>query len=123
LQESRPRGRVGSGDSLLEEILFSSDVSCLEASQFAGGEINRATWLNSHAIRWALGDFDYNGFVDDDDVTLLGAFYDPSAASLVVPSADAATATAAVPEPASVTLVLLAGAVAAIAARRSCRMR
>ena len=27
---------------------------------------------------WALGDFDYNGFVDDDDVTLLGALYDPS---------------------------------------------
>ena len=28
---------------------------------------------------WALGDFDYNGFVDDDDVTLLGVFYDPTA--------------------------------------------
>jgi hypothetical protein len=26
---------------------------------------------------WALGDFDYNGFVDDDDATLLGAFYNP----------------------------------------------
>jgi hypothetical protein len=31
---------------------------------------------------WALGDFDYNGFVDDDDVTLLNAFYDPSAPPL-----------------------------------------
>jgi hypothetical protein len=28
-----------------------------------------------------LGDFDYNGFVDDDDVTLLGAFYKPTTSS------------------------------------------
>jgi hypothetical protein len=26
-------------------------------------------------LTWALGDFDYNGSVDDDDVTLIGAFY------------------------------------------------
>ena len=24
-----------------------------------------------------MGDFDYNGFVDDDDVTLLGVYYNP----------------------------------------------
>jgi hypothetical protein len=36
---------------------------------------------------WALGDFDYNGFVDDDDVTLLGAFYNPKAAPLMAPAA------------------------------------
>ena len=53
---------------------------------------------------WALGDFDYNGFVDDDDVTLLGVFYDPSAAPLV--AAVRATGVAAVPEPS--TWVLLA---------------
>lgn len=36
---------------------------------------------------WAMGDFDYNGFVDDDDVTLLGAFYQPpAAAALTLPS-------------------------------------
>ena len=28
--------------------------------------------------RIGLGDFDYNGFVDNDDVTLLGVFYNPS---------------------------------------------
>jgi hypothetical protein len=27
---------------------------------------------------WLAGDFDYNGFVDDDDVTLLGVFYEPA---------------------------------------------
>jgi hypothetical protein len=44
-----------------------------------------------------LGDFDYNGFIDDDDVTLLGAFYDPAVAPLI--SAPPANAIAAVPEP------------------------
>ena len=32
--------------------------------------------------QWYLGDFDYSGMVDDSDVTLLGAFYSPSAPAL-----------------------------------------
>ena len=35
---------------------------------------------------WALGDFDYNGLVDDDDVTLLGVFYQPTPPAAVAPS-------------------------------------
>jgi hypothetical protein len=35
---------------------------------------------------WALGDFEYNSFVDDTDATLLGAFYDPSAGLATAPS-------------------------------------
>jgi hypothetical protein len=65
---------------------------------------------------WVLGDFDYNGFVDDDDVTLLGVFYDPSAAPIPAPAAT--TAVAAVPDPATVTLFALMVAAWAIAALR-----
>jgi hypothetical protein len=36
--------------------------------------------------QWAFGDFDYNGFVDDNDVTLLGAFYQPGGEALSLPS-------------------------------------
>jgi hypothetical protein len=38
---------------------------------------------------WALGDFEYNGFIDDDDVTLLGVFYNPAAGPLSAPVAGA----------------------------------
>jgi hypothetical protein len=69
---------------------------------------------------WALGDFDYNGFVDDDDVTLLGAFYDPSAAPLASPLAEtAATGVAEVPEPSSVVISLVLGALSLVI----CRLR
>jgi hypothetical protein len=34
---------------------------------------------------WASGDFDFSDTVDDDDATLLGAFYDPNAAPLATP--------------------------------------
>jgi hypothetical protein len=53
---------------------------------------------------WALGDFDYNGFVDDDDVTLLGVFYDPSAAPLVSGAGVSGDGVAAVPEPGTLML-------------------
>src|SRR4029079_8931698 len=61
---------------------------------------------------WALGDFDYNGFVDDDDVTLLGAFYDPSAVSLPSPL-DGTTRSqpmnvSAIPEPSTLAVLLVA---------------
>jgi hypothetical protein len=66
---------------------------------------------------WALGDFDYNGLVDDDDVTLLGAFYDPAAAPLVTPAplmsgggvsgeGVSGAGVAAVPEPGTVTMLI-----------------
>jgi hypothetical protein len=70
---------------------------------------------------WAHGDFDYNGFVDDDDVTILGVFYDPSAPPLSsAPSNETASAlqpVSAVPEPHSLTLLLFSGAIL-LAARK-----
>lgn len=36
-------------------------------------------FYNSGATDWSTGDFDYNGVTNDDDVTLLGALYAPSA--------------------------------------------
>jgi hypothetical protein len=57
---------------------------------------------------WALGDFDYNSFVDDDDITLLGAFYDPAAAPLAVARTGGTPAASVVPEPAGVLLALVA---------------
>ena len=65
---------------------------------------------------WALGDFDYNGFVDDDDVTLLGAFYDPSVPPLAV--ATTTDTAAAVPEPGAFVLATLAALALASAASR-----
>jgi hypothetical protein len=77
-----------------------------------------------------MGDFDFNGFVDDDDVTLLSALYDPSAPPLasapfavaVSTSAAACTAApalasggssaielAAVPEPSTLALASIVG--------------
>jgi hypothetical protein len=35
---------------------------------------------------WALGDFEYNNFVDNDDVTLLGALYGQSSQSAPAPA-------------------------------------
>ena len=59
---------------------------------------------------WALGDFDYNGFVDDNDVTLLGVLYDPAATPIPAPGASAAGgAVAAVPEPATWLMLTLGG--------------
>jgi hypothetical protein len=81
-------------------------------------------WYNPH---WSHGDFDYNGFVDDDDVTLMGVFYDPAAQPLTgLPASEgesASTTVAAVPEPPGLALLLIGGgtflAAAVILARRS----
>jgi hypothetical protein len=92
------------GDANLDGIVNDDDVTIVGAT-YAPGVPQPS---------WALGDFDYNGFVDDSDVTLLGAFYDPSAAPLVSGAALASRGSvsgegvAAVPEPASVLLALLA---------------
>jgi hypothetical protein len=56
---------------------------------------------------WANGDFDYNGFVDDDDVTLLGALYNPGAPPALAPAAISGSGVAAVPEPGTVALLLI----------------
>jgi hypothetical protein len=66
-----------------------------------------------------LGDFDYNGFVDDDDVTLLGVFYDPAASPVSVPLANLSSSVpssnvVAVPEPSTLVLCLIAGCAAAL---------
>jgi hypothetical protein len=63
--------------------------------------------VGSQAITGPFGDFDYNGFVDDDDVTLLGAFYDPSDAPLVSGGVVSGEGVAAVPERSTAALVVL----------------
>ena len=90
------------GDANLDGVVNDDDVTIVGAA-YAPGVAQPS---------WALGDFDYNGFVDDDDVTLLGAFYDPSAAPLSSSPAERLTSAlpgafgvAAVPEPATATLL------------------
>ena len=98
------------GDANLDGVVNDDDVTIVGAS-YAPGVPQPS---------WALGDFDYNGFVDDDDVTLLGAFYDPSAAPLASPLAEtAATGVAEVPEPSSVVISLVLGALSLVI----CRLR
>jgi hypothetical protein len=97
------------GDANLDGVVNEDDVTIVGA-MYAPGVPQPS---------WALGDFDYNGFVDDDDVTLLGAFYDSVATPLVSGGGVSGEGVSAVPEPASVTLVLLAVAAAAVAAMRS----
>lgn len=52
------------GDANLDDVVNDDDVMILGAS-FAPQTPNAS---------WALADFDYNGFVDDDDVTVIGCF-------------------------------------------------
>jgi T5SS/PEP-CTERM-associated repeat protein len=101
------------GDANLDGLVNDDDVTILGAT-YAPGVPQPS---------WALGDFDYNGFVDDDDVTLLGVFYDPSAPPLA--AAAAVSPFAAVPEPATATLlsVTLTGWACAILRRRLNPMR
>jgi probable HAF family extracellular repeat protein len=104
------------GDANLDGLVNDDDVSIVGA-RYAPGVSQP---------HWALGDFDYNGFVDDDDVTLLGAFYDPSATALSPPAelgaeVSAVAAVAAVPEPQSWVLALMAAAIAC--GSRSVRLR
>ena len=86
------------GDANLDGLVNDDDVTIVSAT-YAPGVPQPS---------WALGDFDYNGFVDDDDVTLLGVFYDPSAAPLVSGGAVSGEGVAAVPEPATGLLMVLA---------------
>jgi sugar lactone lactonase YvrE len=79
------------GDANLDGMVDDDDVTVISASY--APEVPQPYW--------ALGDFDYNGFVDDVDVTLLGAFYNPTSTGM-------ATAPAAVPEPASSMLLIVA---------------
>jgi T5SS/PEP-CTERM-associated repeat protein len=97
------------GDASLDGVVNDDDVTILGAT-YAPGVPQPS---------WALGDFDYNGFVDDDDVTLLGAFYNPSAPPLIVPRAEqGVSAVAAVPEPATISLLGVVLAVCTVAAAR-----
>jgi hypothetical protein len=101
------------GDANLDGIVNDDDVTIVGAT-YAPGVPQPS---------WALGDFDYNGFVDDSDVTLLGAFYNPSAPPLAAPASGAAVA--AVPEPASLILALVAvvGIGVLVRRRHACRRR
>jgi hypothetical protein len=92
------------GDANLDGVVGDDDVTIVGATYAPGV-------AQPH---WSLGDFDFNGFVDDDDVTLLGAFYDPSATPLAVETAGAASNLAAVPEPATLILAMVAAAILAI---------
>ncbi|MEX2141337.1 MAG: autotransporter-associated beta strand repeat-containing protein [Pirellulales bacterium] len=101
------------GDANLDGLVNDDDVTIVGATYAPGVP----------QPQWSLGDFDYNGFVDDDDVTLLGVFYDPSATPLAAPANTLATNVAAVPEPATATLLVLASIALVIAAmrrRRAC---
>ena len=95
------------GDANLDGIVNDDDVTIVGATYAPG--VPNASWAN--------GDFDYNGFVDDDDVTLLGVFYDPSATPIPAPQA-AGAALAAVPEPATLTLLGIGLVLAVFAASR-----
>ena len=99
------------GDANLDGVVNDDDVTIISAT-YAPGTPQAA---------WALGDFDYNGFVDDDDVTLLGAFYDPAATPLnAAPSvaAESSSTLAAVPEPQSMVLAILAASAITVFWRR-----
>jgi hypothetical protein len=93
------------GDANLDGVVNDNDVTIVGATYSPG----------TPQASWELGDFDFNGFVDDDDVTLLGVFYDPAAQPVLAPVSTSAGGVAAVPEPSSVTLALLAGLLWAIA--------
>jgi hypothetical protein len=58
-------------DTQLDSIVNDNDTTIVGAgyNQAGSGE-------------WYLGDFDYSGMCGDDDVTVLGALYDPNAPSL-----------------------------------------
>jgi hypothetical protein len=86
------------GDANLDGVVNDDDVTIVGATY--APEVSQP--------HWALGDFDYNGFVDDDDVTLLGAFYDPSAAPLAGSPPMAVTA---IPEPATICMLVVAAAI------------
>jgi hypothetical protein len=96
------------GDANLDGVVNDDDVTIVGATYAPG--VAQASW--------AMGDFDYNGFVDDDDVTLLGAFYDPSAPPLAAPAPLSGSGVAAVPEPATLVLLMLAAALAALVKSR-----
>jgi hypothetical protein len=97
-------------DANLDGIVNDDDVTIVGASYAPG--VPQASW--------AFGDFDYNGFVDDDDVTLLGVFYDPTAAPLASSEDLIGEGVAAVPEPASVTLLsIMVLSIAALATVRN----
>jgi hypothetical protein len=94
------------GDANLDGVVNNDDVTIVGAN-FAPG---------SPKPRWDLGDFDYNGFVDNDDVTLLGVYYNPSAPAIPTPE-QAKSGVAAVPEPSTALLLVLASAAPLAAAR------
>jgi hypothetical protein len=98
------------GDANLDGVVNDDDVTIIGATYAPG-------IAQPH---WALGDFDYNGFVDDNDVTLLGAFYDPSATPLAVLAAGAASNLAAVPEPATLILAMIAATIFAASVGALC---
>jgi hypothetical protein len=87
------------GDANLDGVVNDDDVTIVGATYAPG----------MSQPSWALGDFDYNGFVDDDDdVTLLGAFYNPAAPPLATPAPPSASGVSAVPEPGTLVLALSA---------------
>jgi hypothetical protein len=56
-----------------------------------------------------LGDFTYDGAVDDADVTLVSALYNPAAPPVGAPPIEVPGAVAAVPEPATWLMLALGG--------------
>jgi hypothetical protein len=99
------------GDANLDGIVNNDDVTIVGANYAPG--VPKPSW--------ALGDFDYNGFVDNDDVTLLGVFYNPSALPIAAPVETSLNAPAAVPEPATLTLLgVISAAIGTVSLYRTC---
>ena len=89
---------------------------CLSEDR-ARGQSQLQRWQGVTSAK-GVGYHEHNGFVDD-DVTLLGVFYDPSAAPLVSSGEASGEGVAAVPEPETLLLATaMSGLLVAIYGRR-----
>jgi autotransporter-associated beta strand protein len=107
------------GDTNLDGVVDGTDYARIDAAYLADQTSPTATG-------WYNGDFNYDGVVDGSDYTLIDNAYNSQgaqlAAEVATPTAEisGATATSAVPEPASLSLLVM-GASGLLGRRRSAR--